>query len=204
MDKLGEALGELAYNGTFSRFEKALVAASRVHGDQRRKGSDLPYISHLLAVAALVQEDGGDEDETVAGLLHDSIEDQQVTRAELVAVFGPRVAEIVEECSDTDVQPKPPWRSRKEAYIEHLQHASEGAVRVSLADKLHNSRMILRDFQRDGEQVWERFNAPVGDQLWYYRELLKVFSSRSQSWMVGELRGVVNDLESSIRRTSTR
>ncbi len=179
------------------RFEDALAYAARIHNGQTRKSSELPYVSHLLAVCALVLEDGGEEDEAIAALLHDAGEDAggHGRIEEIRSRYGDRVARIVEECSDTLETPKPPWRERKEAYIAHLDDASTDALRVSLADKLHNARSIERDRRAVGEKVWERFSAPRSDVLWYYRSLADAFARRSSSSMVGELDRAVLTLE---------
>jgi (p)ppGpp synthase/HD superfamily hydrolase len=176
------------------RFAAALVYTTEVHELQRRKGTEIPYLAHLLAVASLVLEDGGDEDEAIAGLLHDAIEDTDVTFDDLTARFGPKVAEIVQGCSDTDVKPKPPWRARKEAYLVHLIDARPEVVRVSLADKVHNARSVLFDYRLMGEELWARFN-PDADQLWYYRSLVEVFRRVSRSPLVDELDRAVTELE---------
>jgi (p)ppGpp synthase/HD superfamily hydrolase len=140
------------------RFKDALDYALELHNDQQRKGSDTPYAAHLLAVASLVLEDGGDEEQAIAALLHDAPEDQGglETLEAIRQRFGDRVADIVHGCTDTYESPKPPWRQRKENYLEHLQIAPEEVRRVSLADKLHNARSILTDLLRSGEVVWER------------------------------------------------
>jgi HD domain len=178
------------------RFEDALVYATRVHAVQVRKGTGIPYVAHLLAVASIVLEDGGDEDEAVAALLHDAVEDQggNARLRKIRERYGDKVADIVLECSDTDVMPKPAWRKRKLDYIAHVAGASPGAVRVSLADKLHNARAVLYDYRRLGEELWERFN-PEADQLWYYRSLVDAFGARSDGPMVEELGRVVAELE---------
>lgn len=153
-----------------SAFDEALLFAALVHRRQRRKGGDIPYVSHLLAVAALVLEAGGDEDQAVAALLHHTVEDHpdQVSFALLAERFGDRVTNIVRECSDTEEYPKPPWRERKDAYLRHLRLQHADAVLVSLADKLHNTRSTLRDLRFTGPGVWDRFNAGRDEQLWYY------------------------------------
>lgn len=144
-----------------TRFDEALIFASRLHAKQVRKGSGIPYISHLLAVTALVLEHGGGEDEAIAALLHDAIEDQggDATRQEIRRRFGEVVVEIVNGCTDTDSTPKPPWRERKEAYIAHLPTATSSILLVSAADKLHNVRSILNDYRVVGEEIWQRFKA---------------------------------------------
>src|SRR4051812_11562858 len=162
------------------RFANALTIATELHIDQARKGTRVPYIAHLLAVCSLVLEDGGDEDEAIAALLHDAVEDQggQPTLDRIRAAFGEHVAGIVEACSDATVQPKPPWHERKRAYLAHLETADRSALRVSCADKLHNARAIHRDYTEIGDDLWTRFNAGRADTLWYYRSLSEIFARR--------------------------
>jgi (p)ppGpp synthase/HD superfamily hydrolase len=180
-----------------SRFEEALVLATRLHARQKRKDKNLPYVSHLLAVTALVLEDGGDEDEAIAALLHDAVEDQGglPTLDEIRQRFGERVAAIVEGCSDSFVQPKPPWRVRKQDYLDHLRTASPSVRRVSLADKLHNARTILADLRQDGDDVWTRFNGGKEGSLWYYRSLLEIFQTWPDSYMRREFSRVMAEIE---------
>ena len=142
------------------RFEQALQFAAATHRTQVRKGSGIPYVGHLLGVCSLVIEDGGSEDEAIAALLHDAAEDQggQPMLDEIRERFGDHVAGIVAACSDTIESPKPPWRARKEAYLEHLEHQPESVLRVSLADKLFNARAILRDYLVVGDELWSRFS----------------------------------------------
>ncbi|KUH95748.1 HD domain-containing protein [Mycobacterium sp. IS-3022] len=183
------------------RFREALGFAADLHRTQTRKASDVPYIGHLLSVAGLVIEADGTETEAIAALLHDAAEDQggDATLAQIEERFGPEVAAIVEECSDTVVTPKPPWRERKESYIAHLNTASDSAIRVSMADKLDNARAILRDLRRYGPKVWQRFNTDdPHEHLWYYRSLLEVYRRRSDSWLVDELSRVVETLAEEI------
>jgi len=179
------------------RFEDALVYATQAHEGQRRKATTVPYVAHLLAVCALVLEDGGDEDEAIVALLHDVVEDQGgVPRAaEVRARFGDRVADIVVACSDTDVMPKPPWRSRKEAYVAHGRSAPDAVRRVSLADKVHNARTILADYRVVGEAVWRRFSAGGDDQIWYYESLVDAFRRDAPSPLHDELARVVAELK---------
>jgi hypothetical protein len=120
-------------------------------------------------------EAGGDEDEAIAALLHDALEDQVATYEEIAEIFGDRVAGIVRECSDSESEPKPPWRDRKRKYVENLPHHSRSAVLVSNADKLHNLRTIVADYRQEGEQLWQRFN-PESDPVWYYTALAEVFA----------------------------
>lgn len=174
---------------------------SELHRSQQRKSTEIPYVSHVLGVVSLVLEDGGTEDEAIAALLHDAVEDQGgAPTLELIRQrFGDAVAEIVAGCSDTDQEPKPPWRERKEAYLAHLEEADQSVLRVSLADKLHNARAIARDLHTHGQSVWTRFNAGRGAQLWYFGSLLELFKRRSGSPMVHELQAVIAELESSTR-----
>jgi len=179
------------------RFDQAVTLARALHASQFRKDTDIPYLAHLLAVAALVIEDGGDEDEAIAAVLHDAVEDQggPPTRDRIRQLFGDRVAKIVDECSDTDAVEKPPWRARKEAYIEHLESASPSALRVSLADKLHNARAILFDRRELGEALWDRFTTKSGDdQVWYYGALADAYEARGAGPMAAELRRTVDEI----------
>ncbi|MGV0789849.1 HD domain-containing protein [Mycolicibacterium sp. XJ2] len=183
------------------KFQEALGFAAELHRTQTRKASQVPYVGHLLSVAGLVIEADGTETEAIAALLHDAAEDQggDVALTEIEERFGPDVAAIVEECSDTIVTPKPPWRERKQAYIEHLNTASDSTIRVSMADKLDNARAILRDLRRFGPKVWQRFNTDdPHEHLWYYRSLLEVYRRRSDSWLVDELSRVVETLAEEI------
>ena len=179
------------------RFEIALQFASGLHHSQCRKGTPVPYISHLMAVSALVLEAGGDEDVAIAALLHDAVEDQggRPTLDTICRMFGDRVANVVMECSDTDREPKPPWRERKERYLAHLPSASADALLVSIADKLHNARSVLADYRRHKENLWMRFNAGKEDQFWYYGELMRVFTQRRpEDPLVTEFGRVVKEL----------
>jgi (p)ppGpp synthase/HD superfamily hydrolase len=183
------------------RFHEALGYAAELHRSQTRKASDVPYVGHLLSVAGLVIEADGDETTAIAALLHDAAEDQggEATLAEIEERFGSEVASIVEECSDTVVTPKPPWRQRKENYIAHLDEVSDRTILVSLADKLDNARAILRDLRRYGPRVWQRFNTDdPHEHLWYYRSLLDVYRRRTDTWLVDELERVVRTLEEEI------
>lgn len=179
-----------------SRFEEAFLVAHRLHAAQKRKGTQIPYISHLMAVASLVLEAGGDEDQVIAALLHDTVEDQggYAILEEIHARFGERTASIVAGLTDAFTQPKPPWRQRKETYLEHLKTAPPEILLVSLADKVHNARSILADLQKDGEAVWERFTGGKSGTLWYYRSLLSIFEDVSPGPLVEELRRVVTEM----------
>jgi (p)ppGpp synthase/HD superfamily hydrolase len=180
------------------RLVGALVYALQAHEGQVRKGTDIPYSSHLLGVCSLVMEDGGGETEAIAALLHDAAEDHggRERLEDIRRRFGARVADIVEACTDTFEDTKPPWGERKEAFIERLgAETDEGVLRVELADKLHNARAILRDYRQIGDELWARFTADPDGILWYYRSLLDAFRTVSHSPMVEELGEVVTELE---------
>ena len=197
---MNEALG--------TRFADALAYVVDLHSEQRRKGTDVPYVAHLLAVGGLVIEDAaatGDlrEDEVIAALLHDTAEDQggEARLDDIAARFGTRVAAIVRACSDSleDGGDKAPWRERKEAYLAHLETEPDaGILRVSLADKVNNARAVLADYRVLGEPFWERFNRDA-DTPWYYRRLTDIFSERlPHSALTAELVEAVGDLEAEI------
>lgn len=163
-----------------SRFDQAAQFAIDLHRAQTRKGTAIPYVTHLFAVCSLVLEDGGSEDEAIAALLHDGPEDQGGVAIldQIRARFGDEVATMVAGLSDAMPaagEEKAPWRERKEAYLWHLSEAPASVLKVSLADKLHNARSILVDLGADGEAVWDRFHAGRADQAWYYGALLRVF-----------------------------
>jgi (p)ppGpp synthase/HD superfamily hydrolase len=187
------------------KFVEAMAYAAEKHATQTRKGSDIPYLGHLLSVAGFVIEADGTETEAIAALLHDAAEDQggEATLAEIREKFGDEAAGIVAECSDTFETPKPPWRERKQRYVDHLPEASDSALLVSLADKLHNARAILRDYREFGNQLWQRFSVQDPQQhLWYYRSLLEVYAQRVDNWMVDELREVIDKLEQGINQSA--
>jgi GTP pyrophosphokinase len=177
-------------------YAEAFAYAEALHARQVRKGTNVPYLSHLMSVSALVLEDGGDEDEAIAGLLHDAVEDQggRPTLEEIRRRFGENVARIVLACSDSETEPKPPWRERKERYLAHLRHADASVRRVSSADKLHNARSILADYRVIGDALWGRFTAGKDDTLWYYRSLVEAFRSAGAGRLVEELSLVVAEL----------
>jgi (p)ppGpp synthase/HD superfamily hydrolase len=160
-----------------TRFDDAMLLASDLHREQCRKGCEVPYLGHLLGVASLVLEYGGDEDEAIAGLLHDAVEDAggQPTLARIRQQFGDRVAEIVDHCSDTDTVPKPPWQARKEAYIARLPSGNTSSWLVSCCDKLYNSRSIVSDLRVHGDATWQKFSGKRDGSLWYYATLAGKF-----------------------------
>lgn len=181
---------------TFSQhFSEALTFAAELHATQCRKGTEIPYIAHLLGVASIAMEHGATEDEAIAALLHDAVEDHgPQQRPEIERRFGPAVLAIVEGCTDTDQVPKPPWKARKEAYIAHVRAAPASVALVSASDKLHNARAILQDYRLLGESLWKRFNGGKEGTLWYYRELIKAFRGNAPQALVGELDRVVSDM----------
>jgi (p)ppGpp synthase/HD superfamily hydrolase len=179
------------------RFEQALLYAARLHATQIRKGSGVPYISHLMAVAGLALENGGGEDEAISALLHDAVEDQggEPTRAEIQRRFGPRVAEIVDGCTDTDRWPKPPWRVRKELHIASVAGASPSVCLVLACDKLHNVRCLVAEYRNCGDALWGRYHGGRAGTLWYYRAMLEALRLRGTSPLLEELGRAVSEFE---------
>lgn len=196
------------------KFNDALVYTARLHREQPRKGKDIPYIGHLLGVASLVLESGGDEEMAIAALLHDAVEDQggQPRLEEIRNRFGTRVARIVLGCTDSDeVDPdnKAPWCARKEKYIAHVEHEADIEVRlVSAADKVHNARAILSDHYELEDRVFDRFSGKKQGTLWYYRALVDAFRAAEardnhpeddvaagRKRLIDELARVVDELE---------
>jgi GTP pyrophosphokinase len=182
------------------RFLDALRVAADLHGAQTRKGTGVPYVSHLLGTCAIALEFGANEDQAVAALLHDVIEDVQPTpRArEAVAAFGSEVLRIVEACTDSeaDDDPRPPWRERKERYLALLASADGPVLLVSASDKLANARAIVIDLRRLGAATWDRFDGGRDDRLWYYRSLVEAFRANpaSQPHLVEELDLAVKEM----------
>lgn len=178
------------------QFEAALVYATRLHAHQTRKIGGIPYIAHLLSVAALVLEAEGDEDEAIAALLHDAVEDQGgiPTRNEIRQRFGDRVVAIVDGCTEFDTLPKPPWQERKTRYLENLRHASPAVRRVSLADKLHNARSLLAEWRQRGDTIWANFSNGKEGTLWFYRSLVQVYRETGSDFLTEELGRVVFEL----------
>lgn len=185
------------------RYGEALALAHRLHEGQTRKSGSVPYISHPLAVSGLVLEYGGDEDESIAGLLHDTVEDcggkpvlEQIQRH-----FGARVAGIVDGCTDTYEDPKPEWRARKEAFIERLKKADRSVLQVVACDKLHNVRCLIQDYRREGEPFWNHAWRGYEDSLWYYRSASAAIAGRlcgPAGWelarSIGEFKHLVEDV----------
>jgi (p)ppGpp synthase/HD superfamily hydrolase len=187
------------------RFLAAVALAQEVHGDQRRTGTNMPYMAHLLVVTELVIEDGGDEDQAIAAMLHDSVEDgggrrmlERIDRA-----FGARVAGVVEGCSDSvDGDSAEPWIERKRRYIAHLPTVEDDAIlRVALADKVHNARSIVREHREEGAALWARFqHRSARDQLWYYTGLAEFFDWRRPGPLTEDLWRAVAELASLLAR----
>jgi len=182
-----------------TRFDAAVQLAHSLHRDQRRKGTAIPYLAHLLAVAALVLEARGDEDEAIAALLHDAIEDQggSAAREQIRARFGERVTAIIDGCSDASGSPKLPWRGRKEAHLARLESAPRSVLLVTCADKLHNARALVADYRVVGESLWERFHGGREGTLWYYRSALELFRAAADAprGLAEELARTVAELE---------
>ncbi len=179
------------------KFENALHYAVLVHAHQVRKGSGTPYIAHLLGVASIALENGANEGEAIAALLHDAGEDAggDGRIADIRHRFGDAVADIVQGCTDAVTIPKPPWRKRKEDYIAHVSTVSASVRLVSASDKLYNARAILADFRQVGDEVWTRFKGGKDGTLWYYRSLITAFRQASKSPLIDELDRVVTELE---------
>jgi (p)ppGpp synthase/HD superfamily hydrolase len=189
---------EAALTPLSRRFDQALAYASDLHRDQHRKGTEIPYVSHLLIVAGTALEHGADEETAIAALLHDAIEDQggNSTRQEIIHRFGQSVADLVDEVSDAEVMPKPPWRERKEIYLARLTTMSPGALLIAVADKVHNARATLADHSRHGDAVWGRFNEGKDGQRWFYETFLAQASRHPAAphALLDELRRIEHEL----------
>ncbi|MGH8145560.1 MAG: HD domain-containing protein [Rhodanobacteraceae bacterium] len=189
------------------RFTEAADYAREAHTHQVRKGTNVPYLAHLLGVASLVLDHGGDEDQAIAGLLHDVVEDQGTHHIDIVrSKFGERVARIVEACTDGTMEQKAhaqtpeekrmDWDRRKKSYLEHLDRAQDDVLLVSGADKLHNARAILRDLQdpKIGESVFQRFTGGKDGTLWFYRSIAELMARHGQP-MARELQAVTTAMD---------
>ncbi len=179
------------------RFDEAVLYAREVHAGQMRKGTSAPYIAHLLGVASIVLDDGGSEDEAIAALLHDAAEDHggRDRLEDIRARFGDTVARIVEDCTDSWEIPKKPWAERKHAYVQHARTLPPSSLRVSAADKVHNTYAILRDLRNDGESIWTRFNAGADDVISYYQSLVRSYREAGGGKLVDELARIVRGIE---------
>jgi len=179
------------------RFARALAYAERLHARQRRKATNKPYIGHLMSVASIVIAYGGDEEMAIAALLHDAVEDQggEKRLREIRKKFGKRVARIVDGCTDSYAEPKPPWLERKKEYIARVASEGEDTRFVSAADKLSNARDILQDVRAEGDPAFERFQGRKEGTLWYYRALVTEFRKTRTNLLLEELDRVVTELE---------
>ena len=184
--------GPASETPNWDRLSQAVAFALSIHAAQTRKGTETPYISHLLAVAGIVLEHGGDEDQAIAAMLHDAVEDQGAHQEPVIAArFGPRVARIVRGCTDADTLPKPPWHERKRAYLDHLAEAGSDVLLVSAADKLHNARAICADLKQHGTAVFDRFKGRRDGTLWFYTELVHRFRWLMPGPLTSELAAAV-------------
>jgi (p)ppGpp synthase/HD superfamily hydrolase len=189
------------------RFASAVEWVAELHGGQTRKGTGVPYVAHLLEVAALVLHDGGGESEAIAGLLHDAIEDAGVKPKKIRRRYGRKVVRIVKACTETVDGELPTkskarrdastWRQRKQEAIDHL--AADGVplpvLRVKGADALANARSIVVELRRNGPEVWQRFHAGAIEQLWYYRSITVILVARHPGALSDELRATVTEME---------
>jgi (p)ppGpp synthase/HD superfamily hydrolase len=186
------------------RFDHALLFAAQVHRNQDRKKSGIPYISHLMGVASIVLDYGGDEDMAIGALLHDAVEDcgGRAMLKTIEQMFGPRVAKIVDGCTDSygeEGKDKPKWYPRKLRYIQRVRHEDVETRFVSAADKLYNARAVLRDFRQCGDSAFDKFSAPKPKVLWYYRSLVREFRAAGVTHLfkplLDDLDRVVTELE---------
>ncbi|MCX6927087.1 MAG: HD domain-containing protein [Verrucomicrobia bacterium] len=188
------------------RFDQALQYAVLIHAHQVRRGTDIPYIAHLLGVTSIALEYDAKEDEAIGALLHDAVEDTggEGRLKDIRLRFGNAVAEIVAGCTDAVTFPKPPWRQRKENYIAHLPQASASVRLVSAADKLHNARAIVRDLRQLGNAVWSRFKGGEDGTLWYYPALVAAFRQAGANELIEELDRVVTEINALAKQTPVK
>ena len=177
------------------RFAEAVAMANELHSGQFRKGTKIPYISHPLIVAGTVLQNGGDEDEAIAAVLHDTVEDcgGKPVMEKIRQRFGEKIAGLVSGCTETDVQPKPPWRERKERYIQNIKSASPSVRLISCADKLHNAASILSEYKKVGAKVWDRFKGDKSETLWFYSAMVSALRA------AGEDRPILDELEATVK-----
>lgn len=178
------------------RLKRCLAWSADLHAGQTKKGSKVPYVAHLWGVASLVAEMGGNEEACIAALLHDAAEDQggEATLALIRAEFGATVEQVVRDCSDTLVKPKPRWRERKERHLAHLEEVDDMALLVMLADKIYNATTIVRDLRSQGLVALDKFNGGRKGTLWYYRQMVDLFGRRMAGRWAGELALVVDEM----------
>lgn len=186
-----------------ARFDRAVALALEAFRHSTRKGGEVPYVTHLFAVTALVGEHGGDEDQLIAAMLHDYLEDiEGASYAAIEADFGERVARMVAALSDTDVRPKPPWHARKVGYLQHLGAMDPAIKLISAADKFHNTRATRLDVVRGGLFAFDRFNADIlaafnskaAGTLWYHRAVCEALGEGWEHPMLDLLRDEVRGL----------
>lgn len=179
-----------------NRFDEAFQYAHDAHAGQARKGTGTPYVAHLMGVASIVLDDGGSEDEAIAALLHDAAEDQggRPRLDDIRTRFGEAVARIVEDCTDSWEEPKRPWAERKRDYVKHARRLGTSSLRVSAADKVHNTYAILRDLRNMGEGVWARFDATADDIVAYYEALVRAYREAGGGPLVDELDRIVRGI----------
>lgn len=176
------------------KYKTALEYALKVHEHHLRKGGTIPYFSHVAAVSSLVMEYNGTEDQAIAGLLHDVVEDCGIKHEPIIREkFGVEVIQMVMDCTDSTTTPRPDWKIRKEAYIASLDDKADTSLLVSCCDKLHNARAIERDYADLGEPVWDRFNGNKSQIAWYYRGITEKFLNREIP-AAKELERVVNNI----------
>ena len=180
-----------------AKFEKALQYASRIHNGELRKKTKVPDIGHILGVASIALEYGADETEAIAALLHDAVEDCGGAKRlrDIERKFGRVVAKIVDGCTDTDADPKPPWLERKKEYVSHVRHAPISTQLVSASDKLHNVRALLRNYREEGDKLWDRYSCGKKGALWYYRALVTAFNGKRVEPLKQEIDRVLGELE---------
>lgn len=185
--------------GLSARFTQAFAYAQQLHANQYRKGGSIPYLSHLMSVAALVLEDNGTEEDAIAALLHDAVEDQGgvETLEHIRGQFGDTIAGYVDALSDARGTPKPPWRQRKLQYFQQLRKAPPSVLHIAISDKLHNARSIVLDSEGYGDRIWERFKTGKSGTIWYYRTFMQLCQEQGcTSRHLPELSLVVSRLES--------
>ncbi len=185
------------------KYKKAIDYAFALHSNQYRKGTTIPYFTHLVSVSNNVIENGGNTDEAIAGLLHDAVEDQggEKTLKLIRKRFGNKVAKIVKECSDTKITPKPPWLERKKKYLLEMKKSTQSSLFVSLCDKLHNVTCIVNDYQRVGRKLWKRFNASSKQVYWYHNSLYINFTKhlRDHKVLKRNYKNIVSEMKTIVK-----
>ncbi|MFN2291293.1 MAG: HD domain-containing protein [Anaerolineae bacterium] len=191
--------------GYSDRYDAALVLAARAHRDQLRKGTDIPYVVHAFHVSAILLRYGYGEDVTIAGLLHDVVEDQGIALSRIESDFGPTVAEMVRALSEKKMEDGEarPWEARKRELLAQIRHAGPQTAAVKAADTLHNSRRMAADLRREGPRIWRLFSRGPEQSLWYYERVLDIVREHLGTHpLVDELADAVQDLELAIAESS--